>query len=66
MGRGVRALLSEPMERKSGRENARTGGRGMLSTGCLPIPIVVPNRVGRMRGLSEVAWEALLRVIRLR
>ncbi len=57
-GRCISALLGEPRERKSRRENARTGGRGRVSTNCLPIPIAVPT-------LGDVAWEASLGVIRL-
>lgn len=32
LGRGVGALVSEPWERKSRRENARTGGRARFRT----------------------------------
>jgi hypothetical protein len=59
--RGIGTLLGEPMEGKSRRKNARTGGRGRVSAACLPIGM--PNS---MRGLSDVAWEASLSVIRLR
>jgi len=59
--RGIGALLGEPRKRKSRRKNARTGGRGGVSTARLPIGI--SDTVGRMRGLGDVAWKASLSVI---